>query len=1018
MKSALLCLLFFLSGLLLPSRVAAHAISEPGETITIPGPLRSFLRMAGLSQNLEPQEVLPLLARNVLLHGYEMGRPTEYLILVRRYVQQAGELGALAGTGSIRVSGCGDSERLLHVLGYRVQGECGKPDMSLVTADPEHAFLTIDSGFPLVDVEDALRQNRPFTLEYTGSTIPILFSAKDWSDLASGSGQKHTDLLDILLYEPELTRLYWGLSRMDPETRLSLKNKVGLPSLLAYAPAFDLYGSQIYVRDGAVVVPGGQSAEKQWHDLVGVSPREPWHFIPELLKKDRGWLVAYFDAMARTSQEQQQHFAADQRFKRYYGALRSSAGTSTDATARMVFRPAPELLVLTARMQWDHSGQPYVPGSLHVWSDILVENKDAKPVHDWSKRSRSWRNPDQLAEAMFGLTRWEAQDGPVQMYLCLSELDQRRGPQRRLNDQTVLLMAEKFADFSDQYRLFTEFPQLNDEAITKFINKAEAMTKISDSALRGNAMGTFQANVGLWQIFARQGQIERSALNPSWQAMLDPFTKFSNQAQLLTAGRTSLERVLAATGSTNFSQDHVIDLLAGLKQTDPDSKQVHQEMATRIRSVLEDQRLVSIDTLFALDDGLKNPPNTPAEREQLVALASELKEFEMPRPIFTASERTRWAPGVYSNRHAETQLRVDVSKTLASPSSPAQREKARGELASFLRDSLVGMNYAYYEPPGSQILHHNSLFVRSHDFSGETVVGVQHLWQDAELFGAGSPAGGGAHMVGSLADLPYVLAEAEQDFISPSHVQALIWQQLVPEVLSNAMVPRWWNVTRNEMHAVALYQRAGEELLTASAKNDELRSEVLSIMSDRMSPQRCAWLEQTIRAGDNNAIVDGVMPADSFYLATEFRRTFPGKIETFSSAGKELQALSQSNPDDVSWDRLSRDFGNIHPVFAGTYARELLNVKPFPALGGINSRLMGECWDSGNLYWARLADEMGYSPVDLNRIVPELTRQMVEKIFASDVDDWPAVLRALHQTGAEFRDGKLALRTGAGAAEN
>lgn len=1032
MKTALFCLLFLLPGLLQFSvapcvyasttypdqSVETPALSKTAETISIPGPLRSFLRMAGLSQNISPQEVLPLLARNVLLHGYEMGRSTEYLILVRRYIQQAQDLGALASTGSIRVSGCNDAERLLHVLGYRVQGECGKPDMSLVTADPEHAFLTTDSGFPLVDLEDALRQNRPFTLEYAASPVPIVFTAQDWSNLASGTGHKHTDLLEILLYEPELTRLYWGLSRMEPETRLGLKNKVGLPSLVPYAAAFDLYGSEIYVRDGAVVVPGGQGVEKEWQDLVGVTPREPWRFIPELLKKDRGWLAAYFDAMARTSQEQQQHFAADQRFKRYYAAFRSSAGTSTDATARMVFRPAPELLVLTARMRWDHSGQPYVPGSLRVWSDILFEDRDSKPVRDWSKRSRNWHSPDQLAEALFALTRWETEGGPVQMYLCLSQLDQRRGPQRRLNDQTVLLMAEKFDDFSDQYRLFTEFPQLNDDAIAKFLNKAEAVTKISDGALRGNAMGTFQANVGLWQIFARQGQIERSRLNASWQEMLDPFTRFVNGAQLMTAGRTSLERILAATGSSNFSQDHLIDLLAGVKQTDLDGKQVHAEMATRIRSVLEDQRLVSTDTLFALDDGLKNPPNTPADREQLVALASELKDFEMPRPIFTASERTRWAPGVYNNRHAETQLRVDVSKIVASPSSPAQREKARGELASFLRDSLVGMNYAYYEPPGSQILHHNSLFVRSHDFSGETVIGIQHLWQDAALFGAGSPAGGGAHLVGSLADLPYVLAQAEQDFISPKHVQALIWQQLVPEVLSNAMVPRWWNVSRNEMHAVALYQRAGEELLIASAKDDQLRSEVLSIISDRMSPQRCAWLEQTIRAGDNNAIVDGVMPADSFYLTAEFRQRFPGKLETLTPAGQELGALSQKDPDDVSWDRLSSDFGNIHPIFADTYARELLNVKPFPALGGINSRLMGECWDSGNLYWARLADEMGYSPVDLNRIVPELTRQMVEKIFASDVDDWPAVLRALHETGAEFHDGKLALRTDSGAAEN
>ena len=52
---------------------------------------------------------------------------------------------------------------------------------------------------------------------------------------------------------------------------------------------------------------------------------------------------------------------------------------------------------------------------------------------------------------------------------------------------------------------------------------------------------------------------------------------------------------------------------------------------------------------------------------------------------------------------------------------------------------------------------------------------------------------------------------------------------------------------------------------------------------------------------------------------------------------------------------------------------------------------------------------MGYSPVMLNRLIPELTRRMVEKIFATDVEDWQAMLRAMHETGEEFRQGKIAL---------
>ena len=104
----------------------------------------------------------------------------------------------------------------------------------------------------------------------------------------------------------------------------------------------------------------------------------------------------------------------------------------------------------------------------------------------------------------------------------------------------------------------------------------------------------------------------------------------------------------------------------------------------------------------------------------------------------------------------------------------------------------------------------------------------------------------------------------------------------------------------------------------------------------------------------------------------------------------------------------SRDFGVPHPALEQTYGRALLNVQPFPAFMGYSSRFLAESWDSNNLYWARLADEKGLSPVALNQLVPELTRRMVEKIFATDLEDWPALLRAAHETGDEFRVGKVA----------
>lgn len=998
-----------------PQQEAAQ--SSEAITVAIPGPLRSFLRMAGVSQKVAPEEVLPLLARNIFQHGYEgphRGHQTEFLILLIRYVHQARELKALAGPqGVIHVSNCDEARPLLKILGYAPRPDCGQTNASLLTDDAQRAFLTIDSGFPLPELEEDLREGRPFDYRFPSPEVPALLAEEDWRQKGIS---KESDLIDALLRDPALAHFYWALSRMDEATQVALRQRQSIKKMLPFGAHLDFYGNHIRVRSGRVVVPGGLAAESGWKDLVGTSPEFPAEFVSHLLAKDGGWLAAYFDALSRVNQVQQAHFAEPHHLRRYYEALRGK-DTSPDAVTG-VFRPNSGLSLLVTRARFEANEEPYVPGNLEAWKKILGQKTESKLVRDLSKHAKL-DNPGQLLETMFALSRVPTSEGPLQAYLFLSELDAGRSPNHRLSPETAILMASKFADFCDQYRIFPEFPELDDVSISIFIGAATSLNKTSNNNLRGNALGTFQASVGLWQIFARQGQIPQAELNVSWQHLVKPFNKITSPAQVFDAGRDSVRQLLlAVTGNAHASQDEIISLLAGPRQLSPDGQQMHDLVANRMRTILDEQRLVSLDALLSLGDALHDLASVKAEANTLLPLAGELREFEMPQPIFHASEREQWAPGIYNNHHTELQMRANLMAVIKSPTSYAQLTNARGQLASFLRDTLVGINYAYYEPPGAQILHHNPLFVRSHDFAGETVLGLARVWQAPQLFGAGSPAGGGAHLVGSLADLPYVLSRAEQHFIAPENVQALIWGDVVPSLLTSAVVPRWWKVTRNEMHAVALYQRTGEELLAASVQNEELRKKVINILDDRMAPQTSKRLEQALHSDRLAEILPELLPADTFYLTAEYRRRFPEQTDSFGPVGKELESLSQRYPQEVNWERLSRDFGVPHTILEQSYRCDLLNLEPFPAYAGYSSRLLAESWDSNNLYWVRLADEKGYSPVMLNRLVPELTRRMVQKIFATDIEDWPALSRATRETGEEFRKGKIAsLFTGSASSQ-
>ncbi len=981
--------------------------------VTVPGPLRSLERMAGISQQAELSDVLPLLARNVYVQGYvgwqDQGRPTEFLILLGRYFNQAEELANLAGeAGVVHVVNCQEAEPLLHILGYRLRQQCGQSNAALMTFDHERAFLTIDSGFPIPALEESLRGIKPFSYHYPQTKLPVMFSQNDWTALASKDLRSKHSLVDTFLRHPSVARLYWAMSRLDPETRNSLKNSPGLSALIQVAPDLDFYGSHIQIHSGRVIVPGGAEASAAWAELVGASPDAPGHFVPTLLAKDKGWVAAFYDCMARASREQQKHFSDRRLLAAAYEAFR---GTQTLAdAARPAFRLAPGLLLLLNQLHWDEQGNAAVPGDVQLWQYVLSQKRASKRERDWGKRASQWTKPEQVLEAMFAFSRLDVERGPLQMFLLFSELDARRSQEHLLKPETFKTLAKHFNEYSDQYLLFSEFPELDDASIAGFVKVAESLDKISNHTLRGNAMGTLQAEVGLWQVLARQGQIPTEQVNSSFQAVLKPFAAIGNPTQLFDAGRQSLSAIfMASAGKPNLSQQEVIDLLAGPRLVDADGRRVHEEMAKAMRSVMEGQRLVSLDTVLALGKGFDEMSHGANVGKRLLPFAAELQEFQMPRPIFTASERSQWAAGIYNNRHTDMQMQTDLSKVLKTPASHDQIEEARGQLAPFFRDTLVGLNYAYYEPPGSQLLRSNPLFVRSHDFAGETVGGVDTLWGAPGLFGAGTPAGGGAHLVGSLADLPYVLADAEQDFITPEYVQALIWRETVPGLLTNAVFPRWWNVSAHELHAVALYQRAGEELLASAASDNALREKVLGLLSERMSPATLSRVTKGLDDGDPTEATAIVSPADLVFLTEGFGKRFSQDEDVWGAAGRELQQLRQHNSDEAGWERISHDFGVPHPRLAQTNARQLLSMEPFPAFAGYSSRLMAESWESNNLYWARLADEMGYSPVMLNVLVPQLTRRMVEKIFATDFEDWPALLRAMREAGADFRSGKLAV---------
>jgi hypothetical protein len=984
-----------------PGWKAAEAHNQAKQFIRVPGPLRSFGRMAAISADLGPDDVLPALARNVVTNGYQASHSnealeqTEYLKLLTRYVSQARELEKLAGNDKvIRVETCDSANagELLRIIGYRMRGGCGS-EVVLETVNATRAFLTTDSGFPLAELEQALRTNRPFVYDFHPSEVSVLYGSDYW---LSAKEKESGDFLQVLLGDPALCRLYLGLSKLDRETADELKKAVAFPRLKAYAHVLDFFGGMFEIRGGKAVVPGGARTAAAWTELVGASPDQGAAFFDKLISKDDGWMASLFDALARINGPVKDYLTEPARMKRFYLAIRGRV--TSPGPARPVFRSNADMMLLTTRLRIDSSGRPVIPGNIEVWKNLFITHPYGKFDNKLTKAASGWKDPDDVLEALFALCRKSVENEPLKIFMAVSDLDRFRA--QPLEAANVERLTHDYHIYGAQYELFNDAPSVSDKTILQFLDTADAVTRIKDHLLRSDTAGTMQALAGLWQIFCRQASIPPQQADAALAGILTPFAQVHRERDVFEAGKNGALLLLKAAGikDTSAPQERLVELLAG-EATSSDSD-AHAQVVQDVDRILESQRIVSLTTLVQLDDHLQTLGHGGKLDIALAnKLASRVSEIQLPRTSLTTVEKNSFAFGYWTEKHVEAERKANLRASIDRAAGDAEKlQEVRGLLAPFLRDTLVAYNYAHYAPPGAQVLYTNPLFVRGHDFIG--LQGANHTWKGTELFGTGWPSNGGGRLVGSLAGLPYALAEAEQNFLIPTQTQALIWGDLVPQMILSAKIPRWWNVTPAQLHWVGLHMRYGRGLLAEAALDPEIRKQVIENLGSQAAPARTVQVEELLEEGDLKPALDKVTPEELFVLASDLE---PRQNSVGGPLIAEIRELHSSHSAEVSEQAVSRAFGTPKPTLTNSYRPELLKLRTFPTLMGYSSRVLAESWESNTLYWAALADELHDTPSQLNVLIPEWTQQVVERIFASHLEDWPALLRSLRIVGDDIR---------------
>ncbi len=643
------------------------------------------------------------------------------------------------------------------------------------------------------------------------------------------------------------------------------------------------------------------------------------------------------------------------------------------------------MMLLTTSLRLDPDGSVHLPGGLGVWRTLFSKHPHGKYDAKLSRVAPNWRTKDDALEALFGLSHKVVDNEPLKIFLALNNID--RGRSKPLSAETATRLVMSYRAYGSQYALFAEAPLLSEHGINEYLDFCASASAIRDTMFKADTVGSAQAVVGLWTIFSRQGVIPEANQDAAFVKVVEAFSRVKQDSDLFAAARTSLDSLLEAAGehSTGERQDRIIDLLVGKVRPPVENM---QSPAERFLRAFDAQNLIPVDYLFEIWSRAGKGPVEPKIAKAVNEQIDRLRETASLHDSLSSDEKNSFAGVYWTSRHALLEQKLDLDAVAKN----ADQKNGRNALTALLRDTLVGTLYCYYAPPGAQVLLTNPLFVRNHDFVG--MEGEPAFWRETEVSSGGWPASAGGRLMGSLSALPYALATAEQNFLSPRREQALIWGDLVPQMTINVTVPRWRNVSPVQLHWVALHVERGRTLLAAAALDPEVEAKVMVALHRHMNPVDVERIRQHLSSGDFAGAASQLPPATFFALAAE------PNLSSVSPdlPGTELAELAEAHRPELSEAAIARAFGTPKPTLTRSYKPDLLFLRTFPALMGYSSRILAETWESNNIFYAAIADQAGIPASELDTYVPEWNRAAIENIFAANLEDWPALLRSLHTT--------------------
>ena len=896
---------------LLEAGLCAPALSVDSQRVTVPGGYTALLFMARGPARSSPKAAMGDYSRTLTANfaANAAGKAGElYGASLVEYFDLLADLKAMgtkAGTSTkVRLSlenkqAVRNTERVLALLGWQTRTERGKRivENTIKGNKARRQDLASALAIDVIAMQEELQAGRDFLVEIADESVEVFPEESMWQQQFYKGKRYVGGFVEALARNPDMASLYASLASMEQGSARLLVTTVGMKRLAEnYASVLALYAPAIEIAEGRVRVPGGNAAGSIWAALVGEKPENPGRFLRALLDKDDAKLIRFYFMLSQLDGMRQKFFTASQkRMEAFYEAFRDSE--QVEAKRARVFG-SESIQNLFRELPIDADGKVLFPGSPEVW---LVARNNSSAVQNTERRlARLARvtTPEVEDEILLRLItknyeesgkRYEAWQN------LLAVVRVEAAHTQPLDEESALLLAEKFAAHEGLFGYFTQLGGLGKEHYREIFTFAEKLEKL-DWKDANIAAGLFQSGI---YVLGRAETTRRLESAKSAKLLLN-FVKALNQskssAEWAEVSLDFVDAVLTEAGAQNATSFR--ELLVSRLGEDPVVVGPDyifapmDDLRKKFDRVLALQKVPPLDQLLGVRRALKTLASGQGELAvagaDLISVTAAFQDAEMPPKTALPNAQVEL---IRSSELARiVALNKDLAKALANKKLDSKRLHALSEkywkaLAFRTTIAMAGQVYAAYFDPEDLLIAEDPLLLRKHTF-------VVYENTHKNYFPPGglhsTNVAGGSYLQGSFAGIATMAGDlgaaglrninGDGTFVAAAllgSIRTTDWARLNPEVLRAASV---------QVHAA-------QDWLILSVTNPRLNAAIADSSYGLLSLNRRARLLVALQGRDWDAVWSSVSRSDMFFLASRLREN-PEAANVHSPAIDEFRALS------------------------------------------------------------------------------------------------------------------------------